>query len=121
MRQADGLPMPMTIRDGPLPFKSLADRRHHIPKQRHRVTNWAAYDAGLRGRGRLTMVHRGRDCALARGAADHPWRAAALREFGNNDRPDAAGRVPLGIASNRGIDRIHHRTGNAPNRPSTFG
>jgi hypothetical protein len=26
------------------------------------------------------------------------------------DRPDAAGRVPLGIASNRGIDRIHHRS-----------
>jgi hypothetical protein len=77
--------MPTTIQDGPLPFKSLADRRHHIPKQRHRVTNWAAYDAGLRGRGRLTMVHRGRDCALARGAADHPWRAAALREFGNNE------------------------------------
>ena len=38
-----------------MPFKSLADRRHHIPKQRHRVTNWAAYDAGLRGRGSLTI------------------------------------------------------------------
>jgi hypothetical protein len=38
-----------------LPFKSLADRHHHIPKQRHRVTNWAAYDAGLRGRGSLTI------------------------------------------------------------------
>ena len=38
-----------------MPFKNLADRRHHIPKQRHRVTNWAAYDAGLRGRGSLTI------------------------------------------------------------------
>ena len=38
-----------------MPFKSLADRRRHIPKQRHRVTNWAAYDAGLRGRGSLTI------------------------------------------------------------------
>ena len=47
--------MPTTIQDAPLPFKSLADRRHHIPKQRHRVTNWAAYDAGLRGRGSLTI------------------------------------------------------------------
>jgi len=28
-----------------LPFKAQADRRHHIPKQRHQVTNWAAYDA----------------------------------------------------------------------------
>src|SRR5271169_5282823 len=47
--------MPTTIQDDPLPFKSLADRRHHIPRQRHRVTNWAAYDAGLRGRGSLTI------------------------------------------------------------------
>ena len=32
-----------------------AARRHHIPKQRHRVTNWAAYDAALRQRGSLTV------------------------------------------------------------------
>jgi hypothetical protein len=38
-----------------VPFKPLADRRHHIPRQRYRVTNWAAYDAGLRGRGSLTL------------------------------------------------------------------
>ena len=38
-----------------MPFKSHADRRHHIPKQRHRVTNWAEYDAGLRARGSLTV------------------------------------------------------------------
>jgi hypothetical protein len=38
-----------------LPFKARADRRHHIPKQRHRVTNWAAYEAGLRARGSLTV------------------------------------------------------------------
>src|SRR3954471_20889059 len=36
-------------------FKVNRDRRHHIPKQRHRVTNWAAYDAGLRARGSLTV------------------------------------------------------------------
>ena len=39
-----------------MPFKSNADRRRHIPKQRHRVTNWAEYDAGLRARGSLTVV-----------------------------------------------------------------
>jgi Transposase DDE domain len=33
----------------------LADRRHRITKRRHRVTNWAAYDAGLRARGSLTV------------------------------------------------------------------
>jgi hypothetical protein len=38
-----------------LPFKAQADRRHHIPKQRHQVTNWAAYDAALRARGSLTV------------------------------------------------------------------
>jgi hypothetical protein len=38
-----------------LPFRAQADRRRHIPEQRHRVTNWAAYDAGLRARGSLTV------------------------------------------------------------------
>src|SRR3954471_4791148 len=38
-----------------MPFKANRERRHHIPKQRHRVTNWAAYDAGLRARGSLTV------------------------------------------------------------------
>ena len=36
-------------------FKVNAGRRHHIPKQRHRVTNTAAYDAALRQRGSLTV------------------------------------------------------------------
>src|SRR5215213_979032 len=38
-----------------VPFKAKAAYRHHIPKQRHRVTNWAEYDAGLRARGSLTV------------------------------------------------------------------
>src|SRR4051794_30599803 len=38
-----------------LPFKANAARRYHIPKQRHRVTNWAEYDAALRARGSLTV------------------------------------------------------------------
>src|SRR3954454_9337346 len=38
-----------------MPFKVNAARRHHIPKQKRRVTNWAAYDAGLRARGSLTV------------------------------------------------------------------
>ena len=38
-----------------LPFKANAARRHHIPKQRHRVTNWAEYEAALRQRGSLTV------------------------------------------------------------------
>ena len=37
-----------------MPFKVNAAQRHHIPKQRHRVTNPAACDATLRQRGSLT-------------------------------------------------------------------
>ena len=38
-----------------MPFKAKAACRRHIPKQRHRVTNWAEYDAALRARGSLTV------------------------------------------------------------------
>ena len=38
-----------------MPFKANADRRHHIPKQQDRVTNWSEYDAALRQRGSLTV------------------------------------------------------------------
>jgi len=38
-----------------VPFKANAERRHHIPKQRHRTTNSATYDAALRQRGSLTL------------------------------------------------------------------
>src|ERR687884_1043098 len=38
-----------------LPFKLNQDRRHHIPRQTHKVTNWPAYDASLRRRGSLTV------------------------------------------------------------------
>jgi hypothetical protein len=41
--------------DASMPFKTNSDRRHHIPKQRHRVTNWSDYDAALRQRGSLTV------------------------------------------------------------------
>jgi hypothetical protein len=38
-----------------MPFKANAARRHRIPRQRYRVTNWAEYDASLRQRGSLTV------------------------------------------------------------------
>ena len=38
-----------------MPFKANVACRHHIPKQRHRVTNWRAYDVSLRQRGSLTV------------------------------------------------------------------
>jgi len=39
-----------------VPFEANAARRHRIPRQRHRVTNWAACEAGLRQRGSLTVL-----------------------------------------------------------------
>jgi Transposase DDE domain len=50
-----------------VPFKLNAARRHHIPKQKHKVTNWAEYDAALRQRGSLTVWFT--DAAIA------AWRA----------------------------------------------
>jgi hypothetical protein len=47
-------PLP-SLDSSSLPFKYHADHRHHIPKPRYRVTNWAEYDASLRKRGSLTM------------------------------------------------------------------
>src|SRR5215208_8002729 len=38
-----------------VPFKLNQDHRHHIPRQRHKVTNWREYDASLRQRGSLTV------------------------------------------------------------------
>jgi hypothetical protein len=38
-----------------LPFKLNEAGRRHIPRQRHKVTNWPAYDASLRQRGSLTV------------------------------------------------------------------
>src|SRR3954452_10288189 len=51
-----------------VPFKANAARRHRIPRQRHRVTDWAEYGAALRQRGSLTV--RFTDEAVA------AWRAA---------------------------------------------
>src|SRR5437763_13877065 len=57
----------LAFQDPIVPFKMNAGRRHHIPKQRHQVTNWAEYDAALRQRGSLTVWFT--DAAIA------AWRA----------------------------------------------
>ena len=38
-----------------MPFKHNSARRHRIPKQKFKVTNWAEYEAGLRQRGSVTF------------------------------------------------------------------
>jgi hypothetical protein len=64
-----------------LPFKANSDRRHRIPKQRHRVTNWATYDAGLRARGSLTVWFSD--------AAINGWRAEPRATRGGQPRYSA--------------------------------
>ena len=64
-----------------VPFKANAEHRHHIPKQRHRVTNSAAYDAALRQRGSLTVWVT--DAAIA------AWKAEPRTTRGGQSRYSA--------------------------------
>jgi hypothetical protein len=75
---------PLLTPDVHVPFKLNQDRRHHIPRQRHRVTNWRAYEAGLRQRGSLTVwlptrrSKPGRPSRAPPGVANlgiRPWRS----------------------------------------------
>ncbi len=64
-----------------VPFKANAARRHRIPRQRHRVTNWAEYEAGLRVRGSLTVWFSD--------AAIEAWRAEPRTGRGGQSRYSA--------------------------------
>ena len=66
-----------------VPFKLNQDRRHHIPRQQHKVTNWRAYEAGLRQRGSLTVWF----------SDDARW-SALVFAAGDPDSVDAAHRIP---------------------------
>jgi IS5 family transposase len=47
---------PARVIGGPaVPFKFHGKGRRHIPRQRHRVTNWREYEASLRNRASLTV------------------------------------------------------------------
>src|SRR3954469_6749021 len=59
--------MPFLIRIPLVPFKLNQNCRHHIPRQRHKVTNWPDYEASLRQRGSLTVWFT--EEAIAPGAA----------------------------------------------------
>ena len=61
-----------------MPFEANAARRHRIPERRHRATNWAACDAGLRQRGSLT-VRFAEEAVAARGAAPRTTRGGQPR------------------------------------------
>jgi hypothetical protein len=58
-----------------MPFKHNADRRHHIPKIRLRVTNWRQYEAGLRRRGSLTRCRQAAKAGRRKTLTQQPsWR-----------------------------------------------
>jgi hypothetical protein len=61
-----------------MPHKYNADRSHRIPKRRYKVTNWQAYEAGLRQRKSLTIWFT--DEAIA------AWRAAPRTTPGSQAR-----------------------------------
>jgi len=61
-----------------MPHKYNADRSHRIPKRRYKVTNWQAYEAGLRQRRSLTIWFT--DEAIA------AWRAAPRTTPGSQAR-----------------------------------
>jgi hypothetical protein len=61
-----------------MPNKHNDARRHHIPKMKFRVTNWATYEAGLQRRGSLTLWVS--DEAIA------AWRAAPRTTPGGQAR-----------------------------------
>jgi hypothetical protein len=78
----EAVPSPVRVlRCLTLPFKANAACRHHIPRQRHRVTNPAAYDAALRQRGSLTVWFT--DAAVA------PWKAGPRTTRGGQPRYSA--------------------------------
>src|ERR671933_1173349 len=68
-----------------MPFKANSGCRHHIPKQRQKVTNWAEYDAGLRARGSLTVwftseAIEGWRAEARTGRGGQPWYSALAIE-----------------------------------------
>ena len=88
-----------------MPFKANAARRHHIPKQRYRVTNWSEYDAALGQRGSLTVWFT--NDAIAAWRADTGTTRggqAPLLGFGDQDGVDVAGGVPVSAASDGRLD-----------------
>jgi hypothetical protein len=78
-----------------MPFKHNADRRHHIPKMRLRVTNWRQYEVGLRRRGSLTRYLKLRSGQGSRrfSVVRMPSEAAPTRKRATPPSAPAKGRI----------------------------
>jgi hypothetical protein len=83
-----------------VPFKHHSKGRRHIPRQRHRVTNWPDYDAALRNRGQpdcLVQVRFEQPDSIA-GTSSQPFGARGIRMIsvtcrGSPQRPRASARA----------------------------
>src|SRR4051794_8669258 len=82
-----------------LPFKLNQDRRHHIPKQKRKGTNWREYDAALRRRGSLTV--------WVTDEAVQAWRAAPRTTRGG--QPDYSPLAILTALTLRAVFRLPFR------------
>ena len=87
---------PLLLRVPTLLFKLNADRRHYIPKQKHKVMNSAAYDAALRQRGSLRVWFT--DAAIA------AWRAE--RRTTRGGQPDYSALAILTALTLRAVFRL---------------
>src|SRR4051794_41743660 len=84
-----------------LPFKLNQDRRHHIPEQKRRVTNWREYDESLRRRGSLTVWFS--DEAVA------AWEAERRTSRGGQPQ-DSRLAVPTALTVKGGVPPAHRPT-----------
>src|SRR4051812_4856368 len=87
-----------------MPHKYNADRRHHTPRPKRRVTNWSEYNEALRQRGSLTVWFT--EDAIA------AWKARLSKEWGALSRElgwlaKAPGFWQLSRSSGRSIPISH--------------
>ena len=82
-----------------LPFKLNQDRRHHIPEQKRKVTNWREYDESLRRRGSLTVWFS--DAAVA------AWEAE--RRTSRGGQPEYSDLAILAALTFKAVFRLAYR------------
>ena len=100
-----------------VPFKHRSKGRRHIPRQRHRVTNWRDYDTALRNRGSLTIwlcVQRRLACSArvqtCRGKNQEP-RSLDSRVAGNQDPEAYRQDLPWGDYKSPGRNKSERGSG----------
>src|SRR4051794_8535130 len=96
-----------------MPHKYNADRRHRIPKRSYKVTNWQAYEAGLRHRGSLTIWFTDEAIAAWRAVPRTTPGGQALLGSRHRDVIDPESGFPPTAAADRGIGRLLARADGA--------